>query len=658
MLKKSKIEELPNDKVITLFDQALSKYGFKLLKSKQQFIRQENDFNQIININTRDSQLVYDDNTGQLHLVFNIFSQIDSPNYENWYLEKFGEKVHFSLLFDTFTSQIELSFDDFEKENFYELTASQKFKRNVTHSLMSRNSAHKDIIFINELLETNIPLLVSKLQEHSDILHIHKQREYPFQYIYLLIFGGYDEMAKTECQKYYDHFINEIETRIKISETEASGYIEALDKFIKNIQKVSTLSFTNPYKAYKRSVKIFESKSDSFEFSQKTKFSEVLRLDISQFEVKSLNINPIGDILLFTDNKKILKLNSKGELVFEKDIETKKGFDRIIWGVPSGVIKGTNDFFINNYIITSENELLELPLPIQKLKKGKLQNPHIADLAFWDKEDVYVVIYEDNFLVFSKNGALEKTINIAQKYHSRIIIEKEWIVTQNKEAANSILKFNGEPVGTYEYGNGNNYYEFSPNYQYLICFFYSTKSQFYDLTNGKKGTLWAHPTFIKDYKEKMYDDINHNFGMTIAKFSPDNKYIVGGADHGKYVAWTLPKLDRIELIPQIEMIEQLEPYVWTRRSNGKSEDIVTKAELVVLENQTFLKNRSNEISKIIFFENGDTFITELGSGKFVLSWSRNFDNLTYKKIGGILDFHSDKYLTQRSKTEIIIYEPK
>jgi len=655
MVRESKIKELTNEKVTSLIDTELSKYGFKFLKSKRQFIRQENGFNQIVNIYTPYSPLVYDENTEQIHLVFNISSQIENPDYENWCLEKFGEKNHLSNRIENLTSQVELSFQDFGSESYYEPTASQQFKHNVTVSLMGGNNSHKDIVPITDLLKANIPNLVSKLKENSNILHIHQNREYPFQYIYLLVFGGYNEIANVEFQKYYDHLISLIQTKIKISETEASGYIEELNRLVKGSRKVTALSFSNPFKL---SVKISESKSDWFEFSQTTKFTEILRLDISQFEVKSLNINSNGDILIFADNNKVIKLNSKGESVFEVEIEVKKGFDKIFREVPTGVIKGTNNFFVNNYIITSDNEFLELPLPIQKLKKGKLQNPHVIDLAFWDKADMYLVIYEDNFLAYNKNGELKKVINIEEKYGSRIIVEKEWVITQKRDSAIKILNFDGETIETYEYGNANNYYEFSPNYQYLICFFYSTKSQFHDLKNGKKGTLWAHPTFLKDYKEKMYNDINHNFGMTIAKFSPDNKYIVGGADHGKYVAWTLPQLERVELIPQHDMITLLEPHKTTRFSNDKSEDIITKAELINLENQTFLKNRGNEIRRINFFENGDIFITELNHGNYILSWDRNFTNLTYKKLEGRLDFHSNNSMTQRTKTEVIIYEPK
>jgi len=653
VIRKSKIEELTNDKVIPLIERELNNYGFKYQKTKGFFIRRENGFSQIISVYTPRSPLSYDEDAEQLYFIFNISAKLETPDYEKWFLEKFGEKTYFSVRIENLTSQIELSFDDFDCESFYEPTASQQFKHHVSLLLADGNSQNRNIIPINEFLKVNVPKLVSELVEKSDILQIYETSEFPFMYMYLLAYGGYTEIADKVFLQYYQRAIDDIENKLKISEAEASSSIEALNKFIKNIQKISSLSFTSPFN---RSIKILESQNDTFDFSQKTKFIEKLRLDISQFDIKSLNINKIGDILLFiSDNQKIIKLNSKGELIFEKEIETKKGFDKIFWSVPSGVIKGTNNFFVNNYIITENNQLLELLLPIQKIKKGRLQNPNIADLSYWNTKDKYLVIYEDNFLVYSKNGELERAMNIGQNYRSRIIVEKEWIIIYKyKDSINIILNFNGETVGTYECGNGNHLYEFSTNYEYLICFFYSTKSQFYDLAKGKKGVLWAHPTFIKDYKEKMYNDVSHNFGMTIAKFSPDNKYIVGGADHGKYVAWTLPKLERIELIPQNEMIELLEPDVVIRLYDATN--INEKAELVVLDNQTFLKNRGSDISKIIFFENGDIFITELGSGKFVLSWDRNFVNLTFKKINGRLDFHSQKFLTQKTKTELIIYE--
>ncbi len=371
--------------------------------------------------------------------------------------------------------------------------------------------------------------------------------------------------------------------------------------------------------------------------------------------MRAYHINSLCDILIFSDNKNIIKLNAKGEILLEKEIEPHKGYEKF-FNLKTGLIPETDEFYVNNYIITKNNKITELILPNEKKSSKKLLNPHIIDLVYSIKKEKYIVLYENYMLTYSINGDLLQSADVEKGFYNRIIPEKEWILTQKRDTANLILGFDGQLIGNYEYGNGNNRYEFSPSYEYLVCFFYSTKSQFYDLTNGKKATLWAHPTFIKDYKETMYNDINHNFGMTIAKFSPDCNYIVGGADHGKYVAWSLPKLERIELIPQSEVIDQLLPEVKTEYSAQGSREIVTKPELIILENQTFLKNRGNDLSNIIFFENGDLFLTEIGYGKFILVWDRNFNNITHQSIDGRIDFHSNKYLTKRTKTELVIYE--
>ena len=439
MVKENKIKELINDKVVLLVNQEINKYGFKYLKSKGHFIRQDNGFNQIVSIYTPYSPLAYDENTEQFFLTFNISSGIEIPEYEKWHLEKLGEKTHFSYGIDKLTSQIELSLNDFDSESFYEANASQQFKRSVTLSIMGGSDQQQDIISINDLLKTNIPNLVSKLKENSNILQIHKNREYPYQYTYLLLFGGYQEMAYEELHKYYEHLLNEIETKIKVSETEASSHIGALNRLIKESQKITTLSFNNPYK---RSVKISDTQNDYFEFSRKTKFSEILRLDTSQFDIKSVDINSKGDILLFARSQKIIKLNSYGKLLLEQDIETKKGFDTDFWGVPSGVVNGTNHFYVNNYIVKDENTILELPLPIQKLKKGKLQNPHISDFAFCEKANKYLIIYEDNFIIYNIDGQVEKTLILEQKFGNKIIMNQKILISISLVVQLYIIEWN------------------------------------------------------------------------------------------------------------------------------------------------------------------------------------------------------------------------
>ena len=552
------------------------------------------------------------------------------------------------------TSQIELSFEDFKSEDFYTPNASQEFKRNVLLSFTNESNKRNDIISLNELLNDNITSLISNLSDKSHILNIFENREYPLQYTWLLIYGGFIDLADEQLDKTYKYHIDKIEEGLKFSDPDVGRIIERLEAFIKTTQKVSKRSFFNPYE---RNIQILPSQNDIFEFS-KTIFFETLRFDTSRVYIDKYHINSDGDVLIFVDGKRVIKFNSKAEIVFEKVIEIKSGFDKLASGYPSGMLNETGDFYINNYIITRDNRFIELFLPIEKLKKNKLQLPNIGCLAYWHKENKYLVFYKHSLLTFNRDGQLEKTVTVEQVYGENIITEKEWVVTQKRDKAIVIFDFSGKLIGTYEYGNGNNYCEFSHKHEYLLCFSYSTKSQLYNLTNGKKETLWAHPTFIKGYIEKMYNDTYHNFGMTIAKFSPDDSYIVGGGDHGKYAAWTLSKLNRVELIPQKEVIEQFKPHIMTSSSDqGDRIEIVTKAELVVLDNQTFLKNRYHGISKIIFLEDGEFFLTVLGE-EFILLWDKDFNNLAFKRIKGRINYHSEKYLTQRTKDELIVYLQK
>jgi hypothetical protein len=152
----------------------------------------------------------------------------------------------------------------------------------------------------------------------------------------------------------------------------------------------------------------------------------------------------------------------------------------------------------------------------------------------------------------------------------------------------------------------------------------------------------------------MYNDINHNFGLTVAAFSPDDQYIVGGADHGKYVAWRLPSLERVELIPQAEVINMLDPYTYTEYKDGMHTEYSYKPSLVHFEGQTYLKNRGNDVNRILFFDKGDLFVMLLDSG-IAMVWNRLFKNLGAYKTNGVIHWHADKYLSQQREKDIVIY---
>ncbi|MBK9983576.1 MAG: WD40 repeat domain-containing protein [Saprospiraceae bacterium] len=654
MIKESKIKDLIYGKVANLLIPELERYDFKYLKSKRYFLRQEKNFHQVITLYNPYSPIYFDEDTERVYLQFNISYQIEIPDYEKWYLEKLESKPGSLVRSPVLTSQVELFQEDFKDDNFYTPSASQKFKKYVTNSLASARNNKVYIIPLDELLRNQLPVLISKISDDSDILKIFEKREHPLQHTYLLIYGGYTDLSNEQLDKIYRNNLDTIEDKLKLSDINVGGAIQNLETFIKIAQNVSQRSYINPYK---RGIHKLTSQKENFVFSEILNFLEILRFDISQYEINNCEINAMGDIFLLVNKQRIIKINGNGDIVFEKEIETKKGFEKIYWDVPSGVITETLDFYVNNYIVTNDNRFIELPLPIEKLKNKKLQKSVITELAYWQKEEKYILLYRHSFLTFDRMGIWEKTFDTGKSICRQIIIEKEWIITQIGDTEIQVLDFNGNEVGLYDFGLGNTSFEFSHNYKYLICFGYSTKSQFYNLTNGEKNTLWAHPTFIRGYIEKLYNDIHHNFGMTKAGFSPDDTYIVGGADHGKYVAWTLPGLERIELIPKLEVIEKLEPVVIHSNGTQGSTDKIIKPELITLDKHTFLKNRNNKILNIIFPAEGDVFLTVIGN-KLILSWDGAFHNLTCTEIIGKIEYHSQKYLTQRSKSELIIYKQK
>ena len=648
MIKSESIKNLIYTKVVNRLDEVLEKQGFKYYKSKGQFIKKDGIFHQIIHLYQPDSPIQYLDETEELFLHFRVYGEIEIPDYEKWYNE--NVEKHLQNLYSTslIKSRVTLTFEDFENEDFYEPSKSQMFKNAVTVAL-GGGVNNENVIEIEQLISDKLPEIIKDLEYKSNIVNLFESREHPnsLRHYLLLLYGNTSvELVKEYFQKSHENEIQEIEEKLKISEAEASQYIEALNFSIDLAKKLLNIELSNPFS---RSIKVLPNGNENLDFTQKSKYKESLRIDISQFKVASHNIDKSGNILLIIDNlletKTIFVFDKNGKTLFEKEIQPRKGFERF-WIFKTGIIEHTNEFFANNFIIRNNKELIELEIPKEKNKKSQKSN--IFDLAYDSEKEKYLILYENLLLTYNKSGALENDLVIDDKEfrnsYGRIIPEKQWIITQKKDSELFILDFNGQVINSFDYSKGNFYYEFSSDFSYLVCFFYAVKSQFFNLENGKKDTLWAHPTYIKDYKETMYNDVSHNFGMERARFSPDNQYLIGCACHGKYVAWTLPKLERKELIPTTEVISLFE--------NTQTE---SKIELVHLGKETFLKNRGNGITDIFFLENGDFFLTGIGE-KHLLVWNRNFELVKYFSPKAKISQHSNAYFTKSTREEIVVYK--
>ena len=119
----------------------------------------------------------------------------------------------------------------------------------------------------------------------------------------------------------------------------------------------------------------------------------------------------------------------------------------------------------------------------------------------------------------------------------------------------------------------------------------------------------------------------------------------------------MPKAERVELIPDPEFIKLLSPdtnriFINTDGTVADHQEI--KPGIVELDKQRFFVNRGNDITKILYFDNGDFFLTELGASNYVLAWDRQFNNRSYHKLNGAIDLHGN-ILSLCTGAELILY---
>ncbi len=658
-VKASKIQELLFGKVAVQIDSLLSGHGFKYQKSKKRFYRQAGKLDQVFHLYTISSPLIYDDTEDKLVLRFILAASVEMPVFDKWYKETTSEPCLFThrLSGGWLKIQAPISFEDFTGDDFYTPTDSQRFKRQVSSLLSAGSTADKEYISLEYWLSEKLPELLNAFDEETDVKKIFELREYPQSMLHTLFlhFNGFTELAREQYDVNVKKGIAMLEEKIKTGNTEdIRSYSKGLNTLITVAKKTGVAVYENPFD---QAIKQVTAQQTKYEFAPEVIFSEMKRFDITRLDIQALQVNSLGEILILSELKRVLKLGKDGSVLLDMTIDAPAGFDQLTW-TKTSLLPGTNDFFVNNFIFREDNSILELRLPRNSEKKSKhLQNFHIYSLTYSTEKGKYYLLYQDNFITYDQAGNESSIIPVKATSNGKIIPENEWLILQHGKNGYGIFNFSGQLISEHEVSGGNHEFELSPDYSYLAFFFYSTKSQLYNLANGKKQTLWAHPTFIKGYVETMYNDINHNFGMTRAKFSPDSKYLIGGGDHGKYVAFTMPKAERVELIPDPEFIKLLSPdtnriFINTDGTVADHQEI--KPGIVELDKQRFFVNRGNDITKILYFDNGDFFLTELGASNYVLAWDRQFNNRSYHKLNGAIDLHGN-ILSLCTGAELILY---
>ena len=597
----------------------------------------------------------YDELRDLTLIKFTISGAIKIPNFEKWCFEKLNEQMWYCYNTQTIASTIDFEidelYDSLGEDIFYTSTPSREFKRKVTLYYVGNSENYATVSF-EELLNKQILLFLTELEEMSDLIKLFEAREYStsLSHILLLVFGGYTNLAKEHFDKAYQEHLNYIENNLKTNPHSVRDNIKNLEKFIEVAQKVIDVSYLNPYG---KTIKILPNQNRTFEFSEKTIFKEFLRIDISQLNINSHYIDTDGAILLIVDERKIMKLASDGTVLVEKEVGTIEDF-ATFFPLRGDFIAETNEFCVNNCIIRKDNSILTLRLPqIAQSNSKSRRHPHIADFKYLAERKEYLVLYQSNLLSYEESGFLKKSVYINQEYCSRIIIDKKWIIAHIDESkAVAIYDFTGELIQNYECHSiiiANDFIQ-------SICFV-KNQIQYYNLVNGKKTMLRGHPTHMKSYNEIIFEGTWRDTSIKQIKFSPDNRYIVAGAGQGKYVAWTLPKLEKRELLPKVKYIDLFPGTVKTIIFENVANEVIVKPQLVEIEGQVFLKNTRNDVSDIFFLEGGDLFLLVINNyfTPFALLWNRNFANLAYYKMNGKVAFHGRKYLSEKSIKELIVY---
>lgn len=653
MIKADSLKKLNEKIVLNGLKEELEPIGFKYLKSKQYFKRTVGNYDQIVSFGTSHSPLEFDKNTDELYLKFYISSYIESPKFDKWVSKTLKSRSFFRHSLENTKCIERVDFNVLEADDFFTPSESRKFKDYVTSLLVGVENENR--ISLKEY-ERKLTESIMSFDNLDIAKKLYENKTLAFRdYLRLLVFEGDIEKAKIEYLEKYNHIKSGIDltNTDKIEETKKT--IQSLEKFAYEIEIFFNTKLENPFE---RGLKKLESRKEKIKLAPKLGFEEYIRLDCSLLDIESYDINDSGEVLIVTKSKEVNKVNRKDEIEKIGKLEYDDCFSNDFNNSKVRWIENAKTFSCGNYIVNEKNELVKLIFDFDKsnLKTNEVQL-YIKDLVFDDKKKEFHFLYLINYKttyhsIYDKNGKLITTKSFDKNILKLNLLRKEYIAQSEKNSVD-IMDFDGNIKENYKYGNGNNHIALSPDGKLMLLHFYSTKSQLYNLDNKKKQTLWAHPTFLKNYKENFYNDINHNFGLTTCKFAPDGNYIIGGADHGKYVVWDTEKFERKELIPNQSSLKIFNWFT-TTISEGKSIQNEFTPYSVEHEGHNLFINRGYDISNISFVENGEFIITQVSD--CLLAWNKNFENIGSVYGIGRVTFSSNNFLIYNTDKEIIIHQ--
>ena len=639
MIKKKVLEKIIQNKVPSIILKKIEGQGYKYLKSQKLFKKNLNGIEYHLRIYTHQSTLEYIEEIEEPRIYFTISGGIKYIEYEKWHKEIFDEEPRINIGTNGTKVYIVPNITDFDESSHYVPTKSQAFKSMIVRSIVAGRDNNSPVD-INEFIESGIYKILDELESKSNPEILFETRKYPLQYTYLMHFHGYEELANSQIHKTYEYYIDRIN-----KEENPKGVILSFQKFLAEVRKLNGLVLENPFK---QGIEIVPSLNEKrLNFLPDFAYSEELRIDIKNVDLNQVLIKPNGDIVLYINYSKIIILNPSGNLIKEIEIPIQKGFSKLNWEIPLGYEENHGITYVNKMLVFDNGRILDLEIPKQNKKSKHKQSSNIKDVKFIDSY-IYVT-YQKTLIKYSIQGEILEEIEF-EGILDKIIKSKKWVISGNR-----IFDLDGNLMHDYKVGYGNSQSTISNKKDSITFYGYSTKSQYYEF-EGKKKTLWAHPTFKKGYKELLYADTHHNFDLSSLVFSPDDSIIVGSGHHGKYVAWRKKTFERIELIPMDEVLALLKPFSKSVRQGDTFIRIESKPEIVEIENVKYLKNRGNSAGQIFFINEGNHFVFDIPSVNIITVWDKGLRNIYYEKSNGRIEFHSPNIFTERSSDELVIFK--
>ncbi|SHK63860.1 hypothetical protein SAMN04488007_3474 [Maribacter aquivivus] len=653
MIRASSIKKLRDEIIIKGIMPFLEENGFKYFKSKNCFRKSHGIYEQVLSLSTPHSPLEWDDEKDELKLKFHLRSSIESSQFDKWKKKELENDRSFSHFIKVIHGIEIVDFILLEKSDFFEPTESRKFKNAVSSSLSGPDEENR--INLSQL-KIELVSLFKELDANCDSVSLWENKNYPDNgHIELLVFTDKKELAEKALKERYNELCTSIEESTIEYGVAPRDTIKILEFLILRTKRLVGVNFENPYQ---RDIKIKDNQNKKVRLTTDLGYSEQLRLDLSLVELNGHAINEEGLCLLVFDKKNIVLMNSEGIKLKEFEINYPKGVEYpgsyvITW------IDSIKTFVCNHILINTESlEVIELPYNIDFSKyKNKTIRPALNDIVYNEKAKEYVTLftvdYKESVLsIYNGQGKLKSELTI-KGYAKKINLPRKEVFVTGEKNSYDIFNFKGEFVRNMKFGNGNDTITIAPNGNLVVLHSYSTKSQYFDLSKKSEKALWAHPTYLKGYKEAFYNDINHNFGMGYTQFTPDNKFIIGGADHGKYVYWDTDKLERKELIPNKVYWDMFKS---SSSTTSIKETVVKvfKPHVVQHEGTELFINRRNFLGGVSFIEKNKLIVTQMGDNKLV--WDNQLNNIGHVYGLGSVKFASHDYFVTQQGMELILFQ--